>query len=349
MTTFSQNYTSCCNSRPPLQYILSWVKCGGLCITFSQCQSPGWGLGQTLSNGCQFEILKSIAFSRFCDFFILHFVRKEKHFQLLLCVRGSKKKVLMVKLFDGFSNQIVNKWSVNRKFGYMLHLYCWCLLLLFSVVVVYICCYLLWKGLTFGSIFHMLWWFNQKSVIDATWEPSLVDEVKGHLRSSCKIGQKSENGLIWKVEVGFEPNLVYWYNVWTLICSCSQRSCSKVKGLLKSSCNRCGWSRSDVNLHHPQTATAGDRSGDFQSIFSNERHFEIWFPKWKQLHFSEENYLNYTKKKQFCKWQLHKASTRANKNKQWTHLGTLLRWYICSALLSKPWRAGHPLRCSHVF
>ena len=37
------------------------------------------------------------------------------------------------------------------------------------------------------------------------------------------------------------------------------------------------------------------------TLFSNERHFEIWFPIKKQLHFSEENYLNYTKKTQFCR------------------------------------------------
>ena len=54
--------------------------------------------------------------------------------------------------------------------------------------------------------------------------------------------------------------------------------------------------------------------------FSNERHFEIWFPKREQLRFSEENYLNYTKKTQFCMWQLHFPSkTRGNKNKPWTH------------------------------
>ena len=39
--------------------------------------------------------------------------------------------------------------------------------------------------------------------------------------------------------------------------------------------------------------------------FSNQRHFEICFQKWKQLHFSEENDLNYTKKTHFCRWQLH--------------------------------------------
>ena len=46
--------------------------------------------------------------------------------------------------------------------------------------------------------------------------------------------------------------------------------------------------------------------------------------KVKQLHFSEENYLSYTKKT-----ILHVTITfslkqgRANKNKQWTHLGAL--------------------------
>ena len=89
---------------------------------------------------------------------------------------------------------------------------------------------------------HALMDFNQSWVIDATWEPSFVDEVKGHikvkghLRSSCMIGWKCENGLIWKVEVWFEPNLVYWYNMWSFICSCSQRSCTKVKGHLRLSC-----------------------------------------------------------------------------------------------------------------
>ena len=196
------------------------------------------------------------------------------HFQLslhLICVQGSKKKVLMVKLFDGFSNRIVNIRSVNRKFGYMSHPYCWCLLLLLSI-----CCYLLWKGLTCGSIFHMLWWFNQKSVIDATWEPSLVDEVKDHLRSSCKIDRKCENGLIWKVEVGFEPNLVYWYNVWTLICSCSQRSCSMVKGHLKSSCSRCG----DLDqmltyiIHKPRQQATGP---------GTSKYFLKWAPFWNLI------------------------------------------------------------------
>ena len=56
------------------------------------------------------------------------------------------------------------------------------------------------------------------------------------------------------------------------------------------------------------------------TLFSKERHFEIWFSKRKQLRFSEVNYLNYTKKTQF----LHVTSTfylkqGVNKNKQRTH------------------------------
>ena len=76
----------------------------------------------------------------------------------------------------------------------------------------------------------LICWWGQRSYI----------KVKGHLRSSCKIGWKCENGLIFKVEVQFESNLVYWYNIWTFICSCSQRSCTKIIGHLRSSC-KIGW------------------------------------------------------------------------------------------------------------
>ena len=41
------------------------------------------------------------------------------------------------------------------------------------------------------------------------------------------------------------------------------------------------------------------------ALFSSERHLEIWFPRKRTLRFSEVNYLNYTKKTQFCMWQLH--------------------------------------------
>ena len=46
------------------------------------------------------------------------------------------------------------------------------------------------------------------------------------------------------------------------------------------------------------------------------------FQKRKQLRFSEVNYLNYTKKTQFCMWHCGNyifPKTRGNKNKQWTH------------------------------
>ena len=52
------------------------------------------------------------------------------------------------------------------------------------------------------------------------------------------------------------------------------------------------------------------------ALFSNERHFEIWFPKKKTIRFFEVNYLNYTKKTQFCMWQPHypqnKGETRTS-------------------------------------
>ena len=48
------------------------------------------------------------------------------------------------------------------------------------------------------------------------------------------------------------------------------------------------------------------------------------FLKRKQLHFSEENYLNYTKKgHNFACDNYIFPKTRANKDKQWTHLGAL--------------------------
>ena len=44
------------------------------------------------------------------------------------------------------------------------------------------------------------------------------------------------------------------------------------------------------------------------------------FQKTEQIPFSEVSYLNYTKKTQFCMWQLHfPYKTRGNKNKPWTH------------------------------
>ena len=97
---------------------------------------------------------------------------------------------------------------------------------------VHCCCLLiLWQQL--GHRCNMgicIFWWSQRSHI----------KVKGHLRSSCKIGWKCESGLIWKVEAWLEPNLVYWYNMWPFICWCGQRSYTKVKGHLRSSCE-IGW------------------------------------------------------------------------------------------------------------
>ena len=47
------------------------------------------------------------------------------------------------------------------------------------------------------------------------------------------------------------------------------------------------------------------------------------FQKRKQIHFSEKTYLNYTKKTQFCMWQLHFPYNKGKQDKQWTHLGAL--------------------------
>ena len=97
------------------------------------------------------------------------------------------------------------------------------------------CCRLLWKQVNIWRYLrHASVDFNLSWVIDATWEPAF-DEVKGHihfkghLRSSCKIGRKCKSGLIWKVEVRLEPNLVYWYNMGPFVCSYGQRSYTKVK------------------------------------------------------------------------------------------------------------------------
>ena len=55
------------------------------------------------------------------------------------------------------------------------------------------------------------------------------------------------------------------------------------------------------------------------------------FQKRKQLHFSEENYLNYTKKDQI----LHVTmtffpKTKGNKDRQWTHLWPLKYEILCN-------------------
>ena len=59
-----------------------------------------------------------------------------------------------------------------------------------------------------------------------------------------------------KLKSDLNQTLVYWYNMWTFICSCSQRLCTKVKGHLRSSC-KIGWKwphwkswKSDLNHYY---------------------------------------------------------------------------------------------------
>ena len=52
------------------------------------------------------------------------------------------------------------------------------------------------------------------------------------------------------------------------------------------------------------------------------------YHKRKHLRFSKVHYLNYTKKAQFCMWQLHFPKTRGNKNKQWTHSTPVKLWFV---------------------
>ena len=75
---------------------------------------------------------------------------------------------------------------------------------------------------------------NYRTLCMFMWSKAYT-KAKGHQRSSFKMGSKSKVHLIWKVEVRLEPNLVYWYNMGPFICSCLQRSYTKVKGHQSSS------------------------------------------------------------------------------------------------------------------
>ena len=114
-------------------------------------------------------------------------------------------------------------------------------------------------------------WYNMGPFVCSCIQRSYM-KVKGHQRSSCKIGSKCKIHLIWRVEVGLEPNLVYWYNVRTFTCSWGQRSQMKVKGHVRLIC-KIAWKckiwliciledhvtptglglRPGVNLYHLQT------------------------------------------------------------------------------------------------
>ena len=80
--------------------------------------------------------------------------------------------------------------------------------------------------------------------------------------------------------------------------------------------------------------------GQKYPIFSNERHFEIWFPNRKQFHFSEENFLRcnlHKKRDNFASDYYIFPKTRTNKNKQWNHLGALNmdKIFVILVLVSK--------------
>ena len=80
------------------------------------------------------------------------------------------------------------------------------------------CCCLLWNQVNIWLYLpRALMDFNQSWVIDATWEPSFVDEVRGHISWSkviwgqvVRLVESVKVVSIWKVEVGLEPNLFYW-------------------------------------------------------------------------------------------------------------------------------------------
>ena len=63
--------------------------------------------------------------------------------------------------------------------------------------------------------------------------------------------------------------------------------------------------------------------GQKQPFFQMSTILKFDFQKRKQLHFPEENYLNYTKRHNFACDNYIFPKTRANRNKQWTHLGAL--------------------------
>ena len=111
LTTISRNYTSCCNSRPPLhklKYINSFM-------------------GNLNAAGYYTFSMSVARFPHVYKFYltvILHFVKEKTHFSNFCyafeCVWGSKK-IQTVTRFGGFSNRIVIIRSVNRKFGYTSH------------------------------------------------------------------------------------------------------------------------------------------------------------------------------------------------------------------------------------
>ena len=96
----------------------------------------------------------------------------------------------------------------------------------------------------------------------------------------------------------------------------------------------CVWDTCWRNFCNFPLVTRNVKSSSKIALFSNERHFEIWFQKKRTITFFEVNYLNFTKKDPI----LHVATTfslkqggtrtsqgpifsktRGNKNKPGTH------------------------------
>ena len=105
--------------------------------------------------------------------------------------------------------------------------------------------------------------------------------MKGHLRSSCKISWKCENLLIWKVEVQFEPKLVWWHNMGPWYVHAVKRSQIKVKGHLRSTC-KTTWKHKfglicilEDQLELPNRC--GDQGQMLTCIIHNLRRQEVFF------------------------------------------------------------------------
>ena len=188
--------------------------------------------------------------------------------------------------------------------------------------------------------------------------------VKGHQRSSCKMGSKCTIGskckihLIWKVEIRLEPKLVYWYNLGTFKCSWGQRSWIKVKGHVRLTC-KIAWkckiwlfcifednvtptgvgSRSGVNSHHPQNATAGNTSvavqGPWSIFFCCYGYVTIFCTKitgstiiWWKIPFTNTAYF----KSDVCRSSTSNTGSWLRQLKTWVRMSTtnihLLRFKI---------------------
>ena len=138
-----------------------------------------------------------------------------------------------------------------------------------------------------------------------------------------KIGKKyTSRPRYWNVPVlvntGTYLVYQYWPKMWYL------RSLERAGGIQKQTILE---RKNGLVMSNIRVQVSGTWSILFSKkmvFFPNERHFQIWFPTRKQLHFSKESYLNYpTKRHNFACDIYIFSKTRGNKNKQWTHLGAL--------------------------